>query len=310
MTKDKAAVLFNPSAGRGKAMGMKDRVEACLRENGVPYDLFVTGSEEELRALAREHARNRSTVVGAGGDSTFHLIVNEIVKAGAVARFGMIGVGSSNDIDREFNVDSLEKACRTLKRGWSRRVDLGCIVQGSETLRYFLGQANVGLGAQVNGYVEALACRKPALGRRQTLAGVLGVIRSYRSGILPLSLTMASEAGTVRGDFVAAVFSNIRYWATGKLIAPEALPDDGSLDACLIGMCSFGRLARIARLAGKGRHGTMKEVRFLRSSSFEVSSETPFEVQTDGEIIGGAERPETFERVTFKVLPRALDLVC
>jgi len=310
MTKDKAAVLFNPSAGRGKAMGMKDRVEACLRENGVPYDMFVTGSEEELRALAREHARNRSTVVGAGGDSTFHLIVNEIVKAGAVARFGMIGVGSSNDIDREFNVDSLEKACRTLKRGWSRRVDLGCIVQGSETLRYFLGQANVGLGAQVNGYVEALARRKPALGRRQTLAGVLGVIRSYRSGILPLSLTMASEAGTVRGDFVAAVFSNIRYWATGKLIAPEALPDDGSLDACLIGMCSFGRLARIARLAGKGRHGTMKEVRFLRSSSFEVSSETPFEVQTDGEIIGGAERPETFERVTFKVLPRALDLVC
>jgi len=310
MTKDKAAVLFNPSAGRGKAMGMKDRVEACLRENGVPYDLFVTGSEEELRALAREHARNRSTVVGAGGDSTFHLIVNEIVKAGAVARFGMIGVGSSNDIDREFNVDSLEKACRTLKRGWSRRVDLGCIVQGSETLRYFLGQANVGLGAQVNGYVEALTRRKPALGRRQTLAGVLGVIRSYRSGILPLSLTMASEAGTVRGDFVAAVFSNIRYWATGKLIAPEALPDDGSLDACLIGMCSFGRLARIARLAGKGRHGTMKEVRFLRSSSFEVSSETPFEVQTDGEIIGGAERPETFERVTFKVLPRALDLVC
>jgi diacylglycerol kinase (ATP) len=310
MTKDRAAVLFNPSAGRGKAMGMKDRVEACLRENGVPYDLFVTGSEEELRALAREHARNRSTVVGAGGDSTFHLIVNEIVKAGAVARFGMIGVGSSNDIDREFNVDSLKKACRTLKRGWSRRVDLGCIVQGSETLRYFLGQANVGLGAQVNGYVDALARRKPALGRRQTLAGVLGVIRSYRSGILPLSLTMASEAGTVRGDFVAAVFSNIRYWATGKLIAPEALPDDGSLDACLIGMCSFGRLARIARLAGKGRHGTMKEVRFLRSSSFEVSSETPFEVQTDGEIIGGAERPETFERVTFKVLPRSLDLVC
>lgn len=54
----------------------------------------------------------------------------------------------------------------------------------------------------------------------------------------------------------------------------------------------------------------MKEVRLLRSSSFEVSSETPFEVQADGEIIGGAERPEKFERITFKVLPRALDLVC
>jgi len=310
VTKDKVAVLFNPSAGRGKAIGMKNRVEACLHRHGVTYDLFITGNEKELKALACEHALTYATVVGAGGDSTFHLIMNEIIKAGAVARFGMIGVGSSNDIDREFGVDSLEKAGRALKRGWTRRVDLGCIVRGSETLRYYLGQANVGLGAQVNGYVHALARRKPALGRRQTLAGVLGVIRSYRSGILPLSLTVDSGAGTVSGEFVAAVFSNIRYWATGKLIVPEARPDDGILDACLIGMCPFGRLARIARLAGKGRHGMMKEVRFLRSSSFEVSSETPFEIQTDGEIIGGAERPDTFERVAFKVLPRALDLVC
>ena len=310
MTKDKAAVLFNPSARRGKAIGMKDRIEACLHRHAVPYELFVTGSEKELKALAREHALTYATVVGAGGDSTFHLIVNEIVKAGAIARFGMIGAGSSNDIDREFGVDSLEKAVHALKRGWTRRVDLGCIVRGSETLRYYLGQANIGLGAQVNEYVDAVARRKPALGRRQTLAGVLGVIRSYRSGILPLSLTVDSGAGTVDGEFVAAVFSNIRYWATGKLIAPEARPDDGILEACLIGMCSFGRLARIAWLAGKGRHGTMKEVRFLRSSSFEVSSETPFAVQTDGEIIGGAERPDTFERVAFKVLSRALDLIC
>ena len=310
MTKDRAAVLFNPSAGRGTAIGMKDRVEACLRRHGVLYDLFVTGSEGELKALARERTLTHATVVGAGGDSTFHLIVNEIVKAGAVARFGMIGVGSSNDIDREFDVDSLERACRTLKRGRIRRVDLGQIVRASETLRYYLGQANIGLGVQVNRYVDALARRKPALGRRQTLAGVLAVIRSYRSGLVPQSLTMESEAGTLRGEFIAAVFSNIRYWATGKLIVPEARPDDGILDACLIGECSISRLARIARLAAKGRHGMMKEVRFLRSSSFEVSSETPFEIQTDGEIIGGAECPETFERVAFKVLPGALDLVC
>ena len=310
MTKDRAAVLFNPSAGRGKAIGMKDRVEACLCRHGVLYDLFVTGSEGELKALARERTLTHATVVGAGGDSTFHLIVNEIVKAGAVARFGMIGVGSSNDIDREFDVDSLERACRALKRGRVRRIDLGQIVRGSETLRYYLGQANIGLGVQVNRYVDALARRKPALGRRQTLAGVLAVIRSYRSGLVPQPLTMESEAGTLRGEFIAAVFSNIRYWATGKLIVPEARPDDGILDACLIGACSIGRLARIARLAAKGRHGMMKEVRFLRSSSFEVSSETPFEIQTDGDIIGGAECPETFERVAFKVLPGALDLVC
>lgn len=310
MTRDRVAVLFNPSAGKGKAIGIKDRVEACLRGHGVPFDLFVTRSEGELKTRAREYALAYSTVVGAGGDSTFHLIINEMIRAGAAARFGMIGIGSSNDVNREFDLDSLERACLALKRGWTRRMDLGCIVRGGETLRYYLGQANVGIGTQVNGYVDALARRKPALGRRQTLAGILGVIKSYHSGILPLSLTIDSEAGSVRGEFVAAIFSNIRYWATGKVIAPAARPDDGILDACLIGMCSFGRLARIAHFTREGRHGRMKEVRFLRSSNFEISSETPFEVSTDGEIIGGAECPETFVKVSFKVLPKALDLVC
>jgi diacylglycerol kinase (ATP) len=309
MTTDALSVLFNPSAGQGRARDLRGRVESRLRESGVPFELFVTGSEDELKSLAREHGRKYRTVAGAGGDSTFHIVANELLVSGATARLGMIGVGSSNDIDREFGLDSLDKACAALRAGRARRIDVGRIVRAGRTLRYFLGQANVGVGAMVNAYVAGLSGRRPGLARHQTAAGVLGVLRAYRSGRIPLALDIAGGGANVQGRFILGVFGNTRYWATGRMIVPDARPDDGILDACLISACPFRRLARIAVLASRGAHGRMKEVSFLRGEGFEVSAAVPFEVQTDGEILGGAGRPETFEKIRFDVLPGALDII-
>jgi diacylglycerol kinase family enzyme len=224
-------------------------------------------------------------IVGAGGDSTFHLIVNEIMKAGGRAPFGMLGLGSSNDITLEFGLEPLERAVAALKLGRTKTVDLGCLKQGSKTLRYFLGQANIGLGVAVNCYVNGLARRRPWLARRQTLAGTLGIMRAYRKRQVPLELTIQSEEGTIKGSFIVAIFCNTRYWATGKLIAPKARPDDSLLDACLIEKCSFLRLARINHLAKQGSHGRAGEVRFLQSKEFTITSGMAFNIQADGEII-------------------------
>jgi diacylglycerol kinase (ATP) len=309
MNGDKIAVLFNPSAGKGAASDLKSEVEARLRAAGVAYDLFVTKNEEHLKELAVTAGRNYGTVVGAGGDSTFHLIVNELVRSDSPAGFGMIGTGSSNDIDREFGLDSIEKACLALKGGRRRRVDLGSISESGKILRYFLGQANIGLGAQVNIFVEETARRRPWLARRQTLAGFLGILNAYRSGRLPVRISVRSDGETVADTFVAAVFANIRYWSTGRIITPSAAPDDGILDACFIRMCSVPRLARIAGLASRGRHGQMKEVRFGRSQSFDILSQTPFNVQTDGEILGSRERPAEFTRLGIGIVPGRIEIV-
>jgi diacylglycerol kinase family enzyme len=108
---------------------------------------------------------------------------------------------------------------------------------------------------------------------------------------------------------MAAVVSNVRYWATGKIINPNARPDDGKLDACLIRKCSFLRLARISWLANTGRHGNVNEVDILQSGSFEISSLTPFIIQTDGEILRGSDH-SLFKKATFRILPRALNIIC
>ncbi len=293
----------------GRARKMRGALEERLRRHGIPYDLAVTESEENLRELARTHAAKYGIVVGAGGDSTFHIIVNEIMRIGADVSFGMIPIGSSNDIAKEFGVDSLEKACLALKGQKIKKIDIGCIYDREKPARYFLGQANVGLGVFVNQYVAGLAQRRSRLAKHQTAAGVLGIIRAYRNKLIPLPLIVESEGGRMDGEFVAAVISNVRYWASGKLINPNALPDDGRLDLCLIRKCSLARLARISSLANRGKHAQAKEVKFFQAPSFEISSETPFEIQTDGETLKSLDHPTPFKKITFKIFPQSLNII-
>jgi len=310
MSTDKIAILFNPSAGKGKALKNKHRLENFLQQFDLPYDLFITQSAENLIELTRENARRYKTLVGAGGDSTYHTMVDEIIKTGEDVNFGMIGLGSSNDISKEFQVDTLEKACQALKAGKTRRIDLGCISRENTILEYFLGQANIGLGAWVNRYVEELPERRPYLGKLQGLAGTLGVIHSYRTKKIPLSLTIESEEGKVEGLFILAVFSKIRYWATGRKISPAARPDDRWLHGCLIKDCSFSRLARLAALSRKGKHTREREIKMIRSRAFEIASEQGFQVQADGEILGGSGEAALFKKIQFTVIPQALTVIC
>ncbi len=300
------AILLNPSAGQGRAGHRWKKLEGLLRENGLSFDFYITESEEQLKRLSRRLATEGRVLVGAGGDSTFHLIINEIMKAGGKAPFGLLGLGSSNDITREFGLEPLERAVAALKLGRTKTVDLGCLKQGSKTPRYFLGQANIGLGATVNRYMEELARGKPWLARRQTLAGTIGIIKAYRERQVPIHLKVKSEKDTLEGDFISVIFSNVRYWATGKLIAPQARPDDGRLDVCLIEKCSFLRLVRINSLAKTGRHGRAPEVRLLQSAEFTVSSPAGFNIQADGEILPF----DSASAVRIQAKPGALRLIC
>jgi len=306
----KVAILFNPSAGKGKALKKRQELEKLLRKFEINYDLFLTRNEEDLKELAREKTDKYRTLVGAGGDSTFNIIVNEIKKKRVNTTFGMIALGSSNDVAEEFEIRSLEKACAALKRGKTKRIDLGCIIKDKKILRYYLGQANIGLGVLVNKYVDELARRKPNLGKIQIFAGALGIINSYLSQKLPFPLTLESETARVEGDFILAVFNNTRYWATGKKVNPHALPDDGRLDCCLIKKCSFPRFARLVFLATKGKHTREKEIETLQSEYFEVSSEKAFEIQSDGEIIESFDQCSKFKKIKFKVIPQALNIIC
>jgi diacylglycerol kinase family enzyme len=307
--RERVAILLNPSAGLGKARRSRDRLAALFRARGIPHELHVTESEAHLRELARRKAREFGTLAAAGGDSTFQIVAEEIVKAEAPARLAMIGLGSSNDITREFGLETMEKSVAALEENRSRRIDLGRVESEGAAARFFIGQASIGLGVFVNQAAARVAARTPGLAGLQIAVGAWGVARAFRKKLVPVSLAVAAQGGKVEGRFQVATFANIRFWATGRMLVPHARPDDGKLDACLIREGSFFRLARLASAARKGRHLRTAGVEFLESPAFDISSETPFAVQVDGEVLGGALSPTLFRRIRVCVVPGALTIV-
>jgi len=303
------AVLLNPASGKGRAGRSRGRVEASLRKRGIAYDLFITENEDHLRRLTREKAQEYPTVVGVGGDSTLQIMAEEMIKVRASAALGMIGLGSSNDITREFGLAAIEKASLAIKHGNKRRIDMGEISSPDAVLKYFIGQANIGLGVWVNRYVEERTGGKPFWGKFQIPVGIAGAMSAYRKKLIPIPLRVETESRRRAGSFIIAAFTNISYWASGLRLHPDARPDDGRLEACLILPCSFSRLAGLAVLARKGRLRGTAEVERWSAPAFDISSELAFSIQTDGEVIGGRSSPALFNRIRVRVLPQALTII-
>jgi diacylglycerol kinase (ATP) len=306
---EKVAILFNPSAGKGQAAKKRQVLEKCLKEQGVIYDWFNSRSEDDLCNLVETAAENYPILIAAGGDTTFLIVINEMLRLGLDNTLGMIGLGSCNDVVREFEIHSLKKACQAIKRNRSRRIDLGMALEGKKILRYYPGQASIGLAVLINQYVEQVVKRSPRLGKYQTLSGIRGGWQALRSVDLPMNLTVEHENGILKGEFILAVFNNIRYYAAGKMATPLARTDDGMLDAFLVKKCSFSRLAYITFLTPPAAYAEKKETVAIQAPRFTVKSDTPFSVQIDGEILSAANNPRQFRKIEFASAPQALKII-
>jgi YegS/Rv2252/BmrU family lipid kinase len=306
---EKVALLFNPSSGKGRATQKRRALQRCLREQGVAYDWFESRHEDDLRDLVAATAADYSTLVAAGGDTTLLIVINELMRLGADNTLGMIGLGSCNDVVREFGIQTMRQACQAIRRRRTRLIDLGSVREGKKVLRYYPGQASIGLAVLINQYVDQALKRNPRLGRLQTLSGLAGGWRACRSDEMPIQLEVEHEGGRVSGEFMLAVFDNIRYYAAGRKALPQARTDDGRLDALLIRKCSFPRLAYVALLSPPASYARKKEVVVLQSPRFALRADRPFTIQIDGEVLAQGPEPLTFRSLEFVAVPRALKIV-
>ncbi|MCP4149302.1 MAG: hypothetical protein GY757_16260 [bacterium] len=211
-------VLYNPSSGGGRSLKLKGKVESSLAENGVDYDLYITESEAHLRQLAAKCAGKYETIVGVGGDTTFNIIAEKILEyknEGNGSRekrpapaMGMIGTGSANDIVRSLGIESIDAACKAIKIGDRKQMDVGRLTllnkkEPEASSFIFLGTLSLGLGTTVNRYVESYQREHKLLSRinplNQLFAGIYGIHHSFSKKKIPLQVELAYHSGNDNG---------------------------------------------------------------------------------------------------------------
>src|SRR3954471_7388583 len=241
----KTCIILNPRAGSIRDLDALAAQLATLPD----AEIHLTNKPGSAMRFAKTAIRKGSeTIVAAGGDGTLNEVLNGIGEDVARVRVGLIPLGTGNDFARSIGLPTeLEAALDTIRAGATRQVDLVRVT--SDEVRYFVNVSAGGFSGLVN---EKLTPEmKKTWGPLAYLRGAaaaLSELRAYRT-------TLAFDnAESLMMELYNVVVANGCYVAGGRLIAPDALIDDGLLDVVLIPQRPASELALVAAQIVLGTH--------------------------------------------------------
>lgn len=302
------ALVLNPAARSGRTGREADAVAADARAAGLDATLYRTAAPGDGARLARSIAASGTVdaVVAVGGDGTVHEVVDGLLAAGAPVPFGVVPLGTGNDFvkllrtprDRRGALASLADASvrhlDAIRLRW--RAGPGAAWEDG-TCANTLG---VGLDARVA--VEAVRFK-----RYGSLAGYLlavaAALRGWRSPVARVWLDDAAEPAFA-GPFFLCTVGNGTCSGGSYYLTPDAVPDDGVLDVCIVAEQRLWRVPVLLALAMRGRHVGQRGVTMARARRVRVEVDTPSALHADGEVMTASARV-----VEVEVWPGALPVL-
>ena len=284
-----AHVLVNPIAGSRRRRKQYPAVLDRLREIGVSCDVTVSQFPGQITDLAAElAARGCETVVVCGGDGTVNEVINGI--AGTDTALGVVPLGTANDFAQNMGIKDVDSACTVVKQGRTKKIDLVRVNHD----RFFAGTACLGFDAEVAAFARSRRLNPFFM---HVLGGLLKFF-SYR----PKTVELRFNGQKCFGDIFLVAFGNIKSYAKGMLITPQAVFDDASLDICVVKGMPKRKVLSIFPSVYKGTHVDHKEVTLYRAESVFVQSVSPMDLYADGDFI--ASTP-----VRLEVVPEYLKVI-
>jgi YegS/Rv2252/BmrU family lipid kinase len=292
-------LIVNPRSANGSTGRRWPAIEGKLRSLLPPFDVAFSERPLHATAIAREATGRYGCIALVGGDGTVNEVVNGLVADDRPLRadltLGIIPRGTGADFVRTLGIPrDLEGAAERLAMGKVREIDVGKVryrsPDGSEAVRYFLNEGEIGMGAAASDRVNRSSKRLG--GRLSFLRATLITALSYRPHLVNLSLDGAPAQQMLLTNVWLA---NGQYSGGGIHMAPRARLDDGLLDVVCIG--SLSRLQTVIFLP-KLRSGAfidLPQVTYLTARRIEAESEVPVLIEVEGEAIGSL--PATFELI-------------
>lgn len=286
-------VLANPTAGDGKAGRLIGRVHAILDEIGVDHEIRVSGSAEDLEALARGAGERGGIVAVLGGDGSVNLAVNGLFGTGAT--LAVLPGGTGDDFAKAIDAGKLDRATRLLADPKAVDVDLIAVTAGVEERRY-INVAGTGFDSAVE---EVAAGMRRRLGARGHYA--LATVKTL-SRFVPAMFHIELDGESLDVDAMLVVIGNSSSYGGGMKVLPQASVVDGRLDVCIVSAMSTAAFLRAFPKVYVGKHATHPNVTMLRGTNLKVEANRRMLVFADGERVGSLP-------AVFTVLPKALPVV-
>lgn len=269
--------IVNPVAGKGHTLKIIPEIEALMEKHSLPFKIEITKAPGHASVIAKEYITGNKNlrIYAVGGDGTLNEVLQGVV--GSDACLGIIPAGTGNDFIKSFcAIRDPVKLLPFLVHADPVPVDV-CKMND----RYFLNIASAGFDADVVASTQRLK-RLPLM--KGKIAYIGGILLSLIHKKNIQATFVVDQETIVMKSLLLAAFANGRFYGGGMSPAPDARPDDGFLDICLIeGMNRLKILMFFPRLI-KGTHTKMREVTLRRCRSLIMESPQLVHVNADGEL--------------------------
>jgi YegS/Rv2252/BmrU family lipid kinase len=296
-------VVLNPTAGGGAGARHREEIERELTARGIKFELVETPGPGTAVSLARERARRGARVViAAGGDGTIHDVANGILQAApdGSCTLGLVPIGTGNDFVKVVpGTRSRPAAYDTIALNRIERYDVGR-VRWQDTEEFFINGMGTGIDVEV---VRQLARLPTMPGPLKYLLALLRALVRFR----PVALHAQLDEQQLDQRIMIIAIGNGVCQGGGFYLAPDASPQDGLLDVCVVDRVSpFGQM----RVIPKVMRGTQKGdpavfMRTARVVRFQAADSRPLFFHLDGEL----REPLGLRTLDVEIWPAALPVL-
>jgi diacylglycerol kinase (ATP) len=288
-------IFANPIAGRGMGRSIARRLQTRLQAEGYA----VQTSFERPDALGPENLSGvaRAAIV-IGGDGTLRSVADRLCQgctpqAGAVTTpttsltsppLLVVPLGTANLMGRHLGIRWKDE---TLEEQVSRAIARRRLLHldaGRANGKLFLLMAGIGFDAAVVHELDRI--RTGPISYVDYVLPAALTIGGYN--FPPLRVTVDGRAIFPSAPAIAFV-GNVAEYGTGFPILPDARPDDGLLDVCVLPCRNRGDMLKYFLQATTGEHLMEEGVVYVKGRSVRVESpesDKPVPVQVDGDPAG------------------------
>jgi diacylglycerol kinase (ATP) len=293
----KSRLIINPVSGTDSGASVVTTINARLREFVGAMDIVITTCQGDAARAAEAAVRDEyDHLFVAGGDGTLNEVINGVgASAGGFEQvtFGLIPLGTGNDFATALGIPAdLDEGLAAMSAGERVSVDVGRVND-----RYFINVSAGGFIAEVSDAVDP---------RLKTLAGKFAYLIGGAQTLFshtPVSARVRTSTGQdAHLSLMTFAICNSRLIGGGRLIAPDALVNDGLFDVCLIQEMPVVEFVALLTRVSKGEHVGDERVSYFRTPDVEMTFDCPTKVNTDGEVLEVA-------TCRYQLLPAALRFI-
>ena len=265
-------------------------IETALLNVSFSYEFVETKYKGHAHQLALEAKESGfDAVVAVGGDGTINEIATALMHSDVA--LGVIPAGSGNGLAHGLKIPiSMLRAIRLLWEGEICTIDMGHFDN-----QYFLVASGVGLDALIGKIFNDQSIRGPlpyfTIGLREFLF--------YRPEVFILRF----DDKQIACPALLVTIANTKGWGAGAVIAPEAKPDDGLLDLCIIHRVTFWYAAIHLPKLFNGKIDKVRKYERYQTTRLQIIREKPAPIHVDGESHDGG------LTLNISIVPKAIKVI-